>query len=211
MPTSSSFQGESMTALHELPWDSLCPDETAELFAGWGRFWCIAGGWALDLVAGRQSREHSDTDVLVLRGDIDALHDLLPGWELYAADPPGSLRMWLANEFLGDHVHDIWCRIAGTQEWRFQLMVMDHHGDRWVYRRNRALGGPLSTLRVQAKGIPVIAPEIQLLFKSKGLRPKDEADFRMMLPCLTPGQRGWLRDVLAAQEPEHTWLASLTV
>jgi len=142
------------------------------------RFWCIAGGWSIDLNTRQVSREHEDVDVLVLRRDLDALHAQLPGWELWMADPPGSLRPWLAAEPLPARAHDIWCRRAGTVSWRFQLMVMDHDDEHWIFRRDWTIGGPLASLAHEVDGVPVLAPEIQLLYKGNGTRrPKDEADF----------------------------------
>lgn len=198
-----------MPQLHELPWDPLTPADVAELFRDWHRFWCIAGGWAIDLVLGEQTRPHADIDVLVLRDDADEIHALLSGWELYAADPPGSLRRWDRSEPLPGHVHDIWCRPTGTERWRFQLMVMEHDPERWIFRRNTAIGGPLDTLAITAGGLPVIATQIQLLFKSKGLRPKDVADFQAILSHLTTKQRQWLQAALTAQDPAHPWLDEL--
>ena len=115
-----------MAQPHELPWNPLSPAETVALFASWDRFWCIAGGWSIDLNSGRQSREHEDVDVLVLRRDLDALHAQLPGWELWVSWPPGTLIPWREGEPIHKKAHDIWCREAETDRWRFQLMVMDH-------------------------------------------------------------------------------------
>jgi hypothetical protein len=43
--------------------------------------WWIAGGWALDLFLGYQTRGHGDLDVGVLRCDIvDVITDM-SGWE----------------------------------------------------------------------------------------------------------------------------------
>lgn len=195
---------------HELPWAPLTPYETVTLFASWDRFWCIAGGWAIDLWLGQVTREHADTDVLLLRGDMATVHDHLPGWELWAADPPGTLRPWPAGEPLPGHVHDIWCRKAGSMRWRFQLMVMDHDKVHWIFRRDGSIGGPLGSLANEVGGMPVLAPEIQLLYKGNGTRrPKDEADFLTALPHLSPNQRAWLRDAIASREPNHPWVAAL--
>jgi hypothetical protein len=195
---------------HELPWDPLTPPEVVPLFAGWDRFWCIAGGWSIDLSAGQMSREHEDVDVLVLRRDLVALHAQLPHWELWVSWPPGTLIPWLPGELIDGKAHDIWCREAGTERWRFQLMVMDHDDEHWIFRRDWTIGGPLATLAREVGGVPVLAPEIQLLYKGNGVRrPKDEADFRTALPHLTPEQRAWLRAALASREPDHPWLPML--
>jgi hypothetical protein len=55
----------------------------------------------------------------------------------------------------------------------------------------------------------VLAPEIQLLYKSKGLRPKDQADFETVLPALDAARRGWLRSAIAVLSPAHPWLMAL--
>jgi hypothetical protein len=200
-----------MTAPHELPWDPLTPAETVALFASWDRFWCIAGGWSIDLTVGRQTREHEDVDVLVLRRDLGALHAQLPGWELWVSWPAGTLIPWLPGESIHEKAHDIWCREAGMDRWRFQLMVMDHDQDHWIFRRDWSTGGPLDTLSREVDGVPVIAPEIQLLYKGNGTRrPKDEADFLTALPRLALEQRAWLRDALASREPDHPWLRALS-
>lgn len=58
-------------------------------------------------------------------------------------------------------------------------------------------------------GLP---PQAVLLFKAgRGgqSRPKDEADFRHVLPALTPAEREWLREALTDSFPQHPWLRSL--
>lgn len=93
-------------------------------------------------------------------------------------------------------------------------MVMDHDDSRWIFRRDRSMGGPLTSLRVMVGGLPVIAPEIQLLYKGNttnraGRRPKDDANFRSILPALTSAQRAWLREALITREPDHPWAEML--
>lgn len=199
------------TLPHELPWKPLTVRETSDLFAGWNRFWCVAGGWAVDLHAGRVTREHGDVDVLILHRDVAALPAQLPGWELWPAWPPGTLTRWDATHPIHPDAHDIWCRREGETVWRFQFMVMDHDATHWVYRRDGLRGGPLVTLAREIDGVPVIQPEIQLLYKGDkdDRRPKDEADFRTLLSHLTADQREWLRQRLARHRPHHPWIAAL--
>jgi len=69
----------------------------------------------------------------------------------------------------------------------------------------------LSTLgSVTQDGIPYLAPEIQLFYKAKGLRPKDEEDFVRTLPALDGKRREWLAQSLALVHPGHAWLKKLT-
>lgn len=61
-------------------WCPLTPGEVAERLGAFNGPWWIAGGWAIDLFLGRQTRPHGDTDVLVLRCDQLALQQVLEGW-----------------------------------------------------------------------------------------------------------------------------------
>ncbi len=84
-------------------WSPLSASDVSRMFRGAAFPWWMAGGWAIDLFVGRQTRRHADTDVLVLRRDQLAAQSLLAagaGWELYAADPPGVLRAWRRGEWL---------------------------------------------------------------------------------------------------------------
>ncbi len=49
--------------------------------------WCIAGGWALDLHLRKQTREHSDIDVIITREEqLIAYEYLNRDWMLYRAE-----------------------------------------------------------------------------------------------------------------------------
>ena len=66
------------------------PDSAAGGLAGAGFPWWIAGGWAIDLVVGLQTRTHADLDVLTLRTDHLKVRQHLAAWDVHAADPPGQ-------------------------------------------------------------------------------------------------------------------------
>ncbi|MBO3095889.1 nucleotidyltransferase domain-containing protein [Cellulomonas dongxiuzhuiae] len=192
-------------------WDPLDPTEVAALLADVGCRWWIAGGWALDLYLGRQTRPHADTDVVVLREDLPTVQRHLDGWTLMAADPPGTLRDWEPGEELPSAVHDVWCRPRGSEAWSLQLMVLDAVDDQWVYRRDPRVRRPIATITAppSSAGVPVLAPEIQLLHKSHGPRPKDEQDLDAVAGHLSPERRAWLREALRLTDPGHAWLARL--
>ena len=75
-------------------WDPLRPQDAASEFGAWAAPWWVAGGWAMDLLLGHQTREHGDLDLLVLRRDQASVREELRDWDVHAADPPGSLRLW---------------------------------------------------------------------------------------------------------------------
>jgi hypothetical protein len=194
--------------LLELPWDPLSPEDVVRLFAAFPGRWCIAGGWAVDLFIGKQSRAHSDVDVLIARKDLDRVHAALPGWSLYGAS--GTLTPWEAGTELQQHIHDIWCR-RGDGPWEFQLMVIEMTADEWIFRRDSRVRGSLrDMIQVTEAGIPFLAPEIQLLYKSKRPgRPKDKQDFATVLPSLSLSQREWLDSALAIVDPANPWRTAL--
>jgi hypothetical protein len=200
-----------VTTEEERPWRPLDPAGTAALLADLGCRWWVAGGWALDLHLGRQTRAHADMDVVLLREDQLTVQAHLGGWTLMAADPPGSLRDWEPGELLATGVHDVWCRPFGSDEWALQLMIIDPEGDDWVYRRDQRISRPLPTITGEAstQAMPVLAPEIQLLYKSHRPRAKDQRDFETFADHLTDQQREWLGGALRTADPQHPWLARL--
>ena len=60
-----------------------------------------------------------------------------------------------------------------------------------------------------ASGIPIVAPEIQLLYKAKHHLDKDERDFRATVGRLSDERRSWLREALEIVHPGDPWLAEL--
>ncbi|QBD81138.1 aminoglycoside adenylyltransferase [Ktedonosporobacter rubrisoli] len=197
-------------------WQPWQPEDVARFFSSLTVPWWIAGGWALDLFLGVQTREHEDIDILFLRRDQHEIRALLQGWDVQEAHPellPGSwpFQEWKRDAPLAASVHDIWCRQHKNAPWALQLMVIDAEQDQWISRRTAQIRGPLSTLgSINEDGIPYLAPEIQLFYKAKGLRPKDEADFARTLPALDGKRREWLAQSLALVHPGHTWLTKLT-
>lgn len=188
-------------------WRPLTPAEAGTLFRDFPETWCIAGGWAIDFSAGGQPRPHADVDIQIGRSALPLLHRQLPGWLLYAAD--GDVTLWDEATPLPDEVHDIWCRRPG-QAWAFQLMVVDLDHHEWVFRRDDRIRGTLDTMTVSIDGLPILAPEIQLLYKSKRPnRPKDERDFRHVLPRLSGAKRAWLAARLILLYGDHPWLSLL--
>lgn len=189
-------------------WEPATLAEVAELFSGCDAPWWVAGGYAIELAAGRVLREHADVDVLLLRRDQVVAQEVLSGWEWWAADPPGALRPWAAGETLPVDVHDVWCRPAGDRSWRIQLMLDESSmSDDWVSRRNPEIRRPLALIGdVSESGVPYLLPEIQLFYKAKDPRPKDNADFAAIRPLLTGAQWSWLCEAINTTYGDHPWL-----
>jgi hypothetical protein len=196
--------------------------------------WWVAGGWAIDAWAGGASRKHEDIEISVLRQDLEALqmhlHSL--GWRLerFAPGPHGGSWVPLApgeavalphfqlrarrqvEDSVGVREADDGAESTAPREFEIFLNDLedDHEGGRWVSRRHATVVLPLAALVVGSPlGLPVLAPEVQLLYKAKYHRPKDEHDFRRALPLLSAAQRAWLAGTLREYHPDDPWLNAL--
>ncbi|WP_248959381.1 nucleotidyltransferase domain-containing protein [Sphaerisporangium perillae] len=191
-------------------WDPAPLSEVAALFTSTGDRWWIAGGYAIELAVGRGFRQHADIDVLLLRPDQLAAQRALPAWDWWAADPPGVLRPWTRDEILPDTVHDIWCRPGPAEPWRIQVMLDESEGHDWVSRRDGRVRRPVDRLGLlSAEGVPYLAPEVQLYYKAKRPRAKDEQDFTEVLPMLGDDQRDWLARTIGLVYGDHPWAGRL--
>jgi hypothetical protein len=190
-------------------WSSLQPPDVVTLLAGVNRPWWIAGGWALDLFLGFQTRAHDDLDVGVLRRDVMDVAAHLDGWEFFETRSNALYRLEGGEAPRAD-VNSMWCRPCGEQRWSFELLLDDAQADAWVFRRLPNLRMPLEKIIQRTPdGVPFLTPEIQLLYKAQHPRTKDQKDFEQLLPRLRSGKRTWLCDALSRIDPEHAWLATL--
>ena len=191
-------------------WAPLTLDETCSLLQGAPFVWYIGGGYAIEKFVGRTLRDHSDVDVVVFRDQQQAMQRWMAGWQLYASDPPGSLRRWLPDEYLPFGVHDIWAHRDDSRSWQLQFMLAEDDGDEWFSRYDTRIRGRRDESVVTIDGMPCLRPEIQLLYKSRRLRPKDQLDFDAALPLLSAAARSWLSDNLRLLHPaRHEWLDRL--
>lgn len=192
-------------------WQPLSVDEVKNIFAPFKKSWWIAGGWAIDLFLQKQTRKHDDIDVLVRREDQLEIQKLLAGWDLWAADPPGTLIPWAQGHFLGKGLQDIWVRKNANDPWQFQIMLFDSENDEWIFKRDESLRRSLKSITlVTQDGLNILSPEIQLLYKSKSLRHKDEADFQNTVNAMTTEQKKWLKSALnKVYSYTHQWIKQL--
>ena len=190
-------------------WKPMQPHDAAALLARINVPWWVAGGWALDLFLGSQTRSHDDFDVGVLRRDVTDVVAGLSGWEFFEASS-GMLYRLGGYGHPRPEVNSLWCRPCNAEWWSLELMLDEADGDTWVFRRLPTIRMPLRrAIRRTADGIPYLCPEIQLLYKARRPRGKDQDDFERVLDRLGPGERVWLCEALSVVDPEHAWLTRL--
>lgn len=191
-------------------WDPAPLSDLVAMFSGLESRWWVTGGFAIELAVGHPFRSHGDIDVLLLRRDQLMAQQVLAGWQWWAADPPGNLRPWVSGEVLPLGVHDIWCRPGPDDPWRVQVMLDESQDQEWVSWRDPRVHRPISTLgMVSGDGVPFLSPDVQLYYKAKSPRPKDEEDFDAVLPVLTKEQRRWLVDAITQTYGPHPWIRRL--
>lgn len=181
----------------------------AAAMQGYPAPWAIAGGWALDLGLGTARREHADLDLAVFRADQSILRAHLGNWRWEYASG-GVLRPWEPGDSLALPAHELYATAPDNEDARFEFLLNEQNGADWIFRRDSRVRLPLSrAILPSPSGLPVLAPEIVLLYKAKAPRPADEADFRAALPALGRDARGWLAAALAQCHPGHPWHLAL--
>ena len=89
-----------------------------------------------------------------------------------------------------------------------EFLFNDKTREAFEYARNREITLGLDRAVLNAGGIPYLAPELCLLYKSTDIeREGYQQDFELAYRAMDPLQREWLRKALRQAFPEgHPWL-----
>lgn len=159
-----------------------------ELLRNFERPWFICGGWALDIFIGRQTRPHADIEIGVFRQDQFYLQQFFTGWEQHYVLDSGR-KPWAPDQFLELPVHEIY---IAKENFTLEVLLNERTDHDWIYRRNAQITMPVElAIQTSKEGVPFLAPEIVLLYKTKNTREKDKTDIDNVLPLLGPAQLAW--------------------
>ena len=76
----------------------------------------------------------------------------------------------------------------------------------WIFRRDPRIRQPVvDVVSVSMSGVPVVAPEIQLLYMAKSVEPKNQHDFEVIRPMLAKDAAQRLNLMLGVVYPHHRW------
>jgi hypothetical protein len=183
-------------------WDSISLLEVTKIFSLAPFRWWIAGCHALELHLGRSWREHHDIDISFPRIDYAATWQLLIGWHISIASR-GTLSLWLGEPLKAElNENNLWCKETSDGPWRIDLTVSDGNDHEWIFRRDQSLHLPWDVAVLKSpQGIPYLAPELQLLFKSKNPRGKDDQDAAEVIPQLDTDRQNFLKNILPENHP----------
>jgi len=183
------------------------PHRIARLLRGFKGPWFVAGGWAIDLFVGRETRAHEDIEIAVWRDDQRTLRQYLTGWR-FEKIARGTREPWREDEWLALPVHEV--HGVGPDGESLEILLNERTGGAWQFRRNPTVTRPEDRIALRSRdGIPFLAPEVVLLYKAKDPRPHDEQDFTTAQPRLDPERAEWLRRALELCHPGHPWTAPL--
>ncbi len=149
-----------------------------------GDYW-IAGGWAVDLRLGFQSRPHKDIEIAIDRREQAGLHNL-PKLDRIEYAHGGQLFRWGFDTLLLP-IHELYA--CFTDGFTLEVLLNEFDGGDWLYRRNAHVKLEYARF-LRGEALPTVVP---LLYKSKNPRAKDEQDFESLLPLLDNSDRLWLR------------------
>jgi hypothetical protein len=190
------------------PWHPLSLGSVVDTFSPAPFRWWVTGGHALELHLGRSWRTHDDTDIGVVRDELPAVYSLLSQWDTHIA-AAGRLAPWRGESLRSElHQNNLWCRLSPTGPWVLDVTIGEGSDTAWIYRRNLSVRAPWEQAVLHsADGVPYLAPELQLLYKSKDMRPKDNADAAEVIPSLDDRQRDLLVRSLGQSHPWQRMLA----
>jgi hypothetical protein len=155
---------------------------------------------------------HEDVDVVIPRSAQLELRRHLTGrgWK-FITPFEKRLELWPPHTYLELPRHQVH---AHRGDEFIDILLTDMDGV-WKYRREPTIVRSLDKISLKTEsGIPYLAPELVLLFKSKNTsnqeRAKDQTDFDNVLPHLDAERRAWLRWALIATSPDHVWIEQLS-
>ena len=206
--------------------------------------WAVCGGYAIDIFVGHKTRDHKDIDIAVFWDQRDNLlgYLLQRDWRIF--EPEGGLLREVTC--LDDDLKrndNLWCisrettayQIDPKQDNFFYITTLRKHQDsldfieflfnkrvedQFIYKRNPNIRHDKAILHDNS-GIPYLAPEIVLLYKSIFVRYIDSPlscdidmvncyrhDFEVAFPLLDKKQKQWLASALNLSYPNgHEWLS----
>ncbi|MBB2891464.1 nucleotidyltransferase domain-containing protein [Flexivirga oryzae] len=195
------------------PWRPRTPADVAEMLADYSGTWFIAGGWAIEAFTG-VTRPHEDCDLSVLRTEVEEFRRFVRArYDVWAAGS-GALKPVFADDPASfDEVahagsEQLWLRPGWNRPWEYDVLLAPGDAKTWVYKRDPEITMPMSEALWDKDGVRYLRPEIQLLYKARGLRAKDQQDFDVAWPLLDASQRRWLHQMLQRTLPGHPWLSA---
>ena len=151
------------------------PKQAAAALEGVSAPWAVAGGWAIDLWLGEQTRAHEDLEIAVPAIFFPEVQARLEarGLTLFSNDN-GEVIALAPGESPAGRGFQVWAADPAVDGWRMDVFCEPGDAETWIYRRTGEFSAPRAWASGRSRaGIPYVAPQIVLLFKAKWMRDKD--------------------------------------
>ena len=208
-------------------------EEVNALLQGQDFSYAICGGFALDLFLGYESRVHGDIDVLAFWDDRETIitymqskgfcvYEMLGGGKVHRITDIRTQEKLRKNIFCCTEDCELVC-LYDTEEPDVYWFEFQHSGlsklnyieflfnekteAEFVYVRDNRVKRELEKAILRKDGIPYLAPELCLLYKSTDVdREGYQQDFELTVERLNGEQRIWFEKALEMLYPEgHKW------
>ena len=183
------------------------PQRIAKLLQDYTGTWAIAGGWAIDLFLNAETRKHKDIEVFIIRSEQQIFRNYLSHWQLLFVSA-NQFVYWAEDEYLELPIHEI----HGLNNFgeKLEILLNEVKDESWQFRRNPHITYPLPQVIIDADcGIPIVSPEVVLLYKAKFNQEKDLHDLKAALPKLNVSQLNILKQWLKITQGNHEWLLEI--
>jgi len=143
--------------------------------------WFLDGGYSLELILGKSSREHGDIDIGTYSRDAKSLLSSISalGYQIYIANK-GNLDPYQETEF-SELNNNYW--VSDGESFRFQLLVYKLKGGKVYFRRNQEVCWPEADFLIEKNNMKVVNPLITYAFKvtTSTVEEKDLIDISLLL------------------------------
>src|SRR5699024_6963631 len=95
--------------------------------------WFFAGGWAIDLFLGKETRIHEDIEIGIFREDQFDIKRFLNQWE-FKKVLNGNIIPW-SNEYLELPIHEVHA-INNLNNYALEILLNESHDENWIFRRD---------------------------------------------------------------------------
>jgi hypothetical protein len=183
------------------------PKRIADLLKAYKGSWAIAGGWAIDLFLNKETRKHADIEVVILRDEQIMFKQYLATYQFKFVQA-GSLCDWTDEECLALPIHEI--HGYNKQGETLEVLLNDVKYGKWLFRRNTAISYPYELFIYKSMlGIPIVSPEVVLLYKAKMNQDKDVLDLQVSLQAMELSKIKWLIQAIELTYGNHPWLKKI--
>lgn len=196
--------------------------------------YAVCGGYAVDLFLNKKTRVHYDLDISVWQKDRNTLIRCMQakGWTVYEACGNDLVHLISDVEEQKLQKCNLFCTYPGnvffktkpTEEPGIFVCEIEHqeqtelnfieflfdqtNSNDFLYARNPEIKRKLSQAILQRGGVPYLAPELILLYKSNSPeREGYQQDYDAVLALMTEEQKHWFTLALKKMYPQgHIWL-----